>query len=134
MRSLTLKAALAAFLVSAPLGGIAFAAPMHEPHFRSSDHDDSDAPPPTTYVTGGQLSAVLNDLRDADARIQSDQHLKLITPAEARGLEAQGTTIRKAAVADSVRDGGLIPAGEYHQLMARISGLDDQVGHDAFRG
>lgn len=133
MRSLTLKAALAAFLVSTPLG-IAFAAPMHEPHFRSSDHDDSDAPPPTTYTTGGQLSAVLNDLRDTDARIQSDRTLKLITPAEARGLEAQAATIRKAAVADSVRDGGMIPAGEYHQLMARISGLDDQVGHDAFRG
>lgn len=133
MRSLTLKAALAAFLVSAPFAS-ALAAPMHEPHFRSSDHDDSDVPAPTTYAIGGQLSAVLNDLRDADARIASDRQLKLITPAQARGLAAQAAAIRKEAVAGSKHDGGMIPAGEYHQLMARISGLDDQVGQDAFRG
>ncbi|MBB6465389.1 hypothetical protein HNQ96_001247 [Aminobacter lissarensis] len=132
MRSLTLKAAFAASLMSAPLAS-AVAAPMHEPHFRSMDHDDSDAPPPSTYATGGQLSAVLNDLHDTDVRIQSDRRTRLIAPAEARGLEAQAAAIRKAAVAGSIGDCGMIPAGQYHQLMAQISGLDDMVGQDAFR-
>ncbi|MGF7009083.1 hypothetical protein [Aminobacter sp. BE322] len=133
MRSLTFRTSLAALLICTPLAA-AYAASPHEPHFRSIERDDhgTDAAPLSTYVPGGQLSAVLNDLHDANARIVSDRKAKLITPAEARSLEAQVAAVRKAAVADAAS--GMIPGGEYRQLMARITGLDDQVGRDAMRG
>lgn len=154
MRSLTFKAALAALLVSVPLASAyaasaastastASAASRHEPSFgmsdrarlgdrvRSSDHDGSDVAALSSYVRGGQLSAVLNDLRDSDARIATDRKLKLISAAEMRGLRAEEAAIRKAAIGDSARDNAMIPTVQYQQLMAQVANLNAQIDHAA---
>ena len=124
MRSMAFKAALAAILISTPLA-TAFAKEHHgtmrEFSFQSSPSggDTPDSPAPSYgYAPGGQLRAVLDDLQGDDARIASDRQARLITPAEARSLRGEEAMIRRTAARDSARDGGMIPAGEYSQLMA----------------
>jgi hypothetical protein len=121
----------------------ASAASRHEPNFglgdrdrlgdhvRLSDHDSSDTQPLPGYVRGGQLSAVLDELRASDARIASDHKRKLISSAEMRGLRAEEAAIRKAAIADSARDNAMIPNPQYQQLMAQVTNLNAQIDHAA---
>ena len=85
----------------------------------------------SSYVRGGQLSAVLQDLRDSDARIASDRKLKLISAAESRGLRAEEAAIRRTAIGDSTRYNAMIPAPQYHQLMAEVANLNAQIDHAA---
>jgi hypothetical protein len=107
MRSTILKAALAALLTSAPLT-MAFAAPG-----------------PTRYVPNGQLNSILTDLNNADTRISQERSQRLMTPAEARGLKAELSSIRKDAIATN-RD-GTIPMREYRPLMAQIDNVNGQL-------
>ncbi|WP_432286364.1 hypothetical protein SLT36_06435 [Aminobacter sp. BA135] len=137
MRSMAFKAALAAILVSTPLA-TAFAKEHHgtmrEFSFQNSPSggDKPDSPAPSDgYATGGQLRAILDDLQGDNARLMSDRHAKLITPAELRGLRGEEAMIRRTAIRDSARDGGKIPAGQYDRLMAEVNDLGMQIDHDA---
>jgi hypothetical protein len=107
MRSTLFKAALAAFLISTPLT-TAFA-----------------AAPATTYAPNGQLDSILTDLSDANARIANDRSQRLMTPAQARGLHVEVTSIRRDAIAAN-RD-GMIPIGQYRPLMAQVENLQGQL-------
>lgn len=137
MRSLAFKAALAALLLSAPIGS-ALAKAHHAgvdafPNVSSpSGGDRPDSPPPSVgYAPGGQLRAILDDLQNDDARIVSDRRAKLITPSEVRSLRGEEAMIRRTAARDSAADGGKIPTGEYDQLMAQVMGLGSQIDQDA---
>lgn len=107
MRSIILKAALAALLTSAPLT-MAVAAPG-----------------PTRYVANGQLNAVLADLNNADTRISQERSQRIMTPVEARGLETELSSIRKDAIAAN-RD-GTIPMGKYRPLIGQIENVNGQL-------
>src|SRR5688572_24595326 len=107
MRSTILKAALAALLTSAPLT-MAFAAPG-----------------PTRYVPSGQLDSILTDLNNADRRISKEHNKRLMTPAEAHGLKAELSSIRKDAIV--VNGDGVIRMGEYRPLMGKIEKVNGQL-------
>jgi hypothetical protein len=133
MRSLIVKAALAALLISTPLtaafaaAGRDHTAPGHERGEPANRFGGDHAPAPSTYAPNGQLDAILADLGDTNARITYDRSHGLITPAQARRLRVEEATIRREAVADNRRDSGMMPMGQYEQLMAQVSQLQRQL-------
>lgn len=127
MRSLTIKAALAALLLST-LSTAAFAARGDHFQDRSPNIAGGDASPGySTYARNGQLDAVLADLRDANTRIAYDRSHGLITAHQANRLHAEDAMIRREAVAMNARDGGAIPMGQYHRLMSQVDTLQHQL-------
>jgi hypothetical protein len=141
MRSTIVKAALAALLVSTPLTA-AFAASTsgHKGHssgmhtrsdqFRGGNRDtganwNAEDNGYSTYAPNGQLNAILYDLGNAKARITYDRSQRLITPAQANGLRAEATSIRRNAIADD--RGGAIPMWQYRQLVAQVENLQSQL-------
>lgn len=139
MRSMMFKAALAALLISAPMAS-ALARDHHENHEMGPQTQGS---PSGGDVTGSQLpisgqpqvhpvGVILTELRNDDARIANDRHMKRISTAEARQLRGEDAAIRRTAVSDAGY-GGMLSAGTYSQLQSEVSSLDGQITHDAGR-
>lgn len=135
MRSMMFKAALAALLISAPMASAL-----------ARDHEmgpQTQGSPSGGDVTGSQLpisgqpqvhpvGVILTELRNDDARIANDRHMKRISTAEARQLRGEDAALRRTAVSDAGY-GGMLSAGTYSQLQSEVSSLDGQISHDAGR-
>ena len=146
MRSMALKAALAALLITAPMAS-AFAKDHNVDHTGISPSqatrgssslsfdDDSDNTGDSLPISGHPqvhpVSYILSELRSDDARIANDQHMRRISAAEARQLRSEDAAIRRTATSDAGYSGTL-SAGTYAQLQSEVSSLDSQinrVGH-----
>ncbi len=152
MRSLTLKAALAAVLVTTPLAS-AFARDHHPASGASSSQisrsgigalngmagegDSSDSSKPISGQPQLQrmypVNVILGELHSDDARIAADRKMRLVTPAQARALTGEDAAIRRAALNDAAGR-GVVSSSQYNQLTAEVSNLDSQIARDSGRG
>lgn len=151
MRSLILKAAVAATVLTVPLA--AFADPSDRPDYseNSGDHGPMGEPLPLPSPSGGfmnmlkaqpapvihqrvtfrpYLNTVERGLRKADARIDADRQHNWLTVAEAKQLRAQDAKIWRVAAADAKANHGRLSAAEYRALEARIASLNRTIGRD----
>lgn len=150
MRSLTMKAALAAVLVAAPLAS-AFARDHHAASADSrpthpgsaavagmaDEGDSSDSSKPIYGQPQLQrmypVNVILGELRSDDARIAADRKMRLVTPAQARTLTGEDAAIRRTAL-NEAGGGGMVSSSQYNQLTAEVSNLDSQIARDSGRG
>lgn len=150
MRSLTMKAALAAVLVAAPLSS-AFARDHHAASAASSSQishpdtlsgmaDEGDSSDSSKPIYGQPqlqrmypVNVILGELHSDDARIATDRKMRLVTPAQARALTGEDAAIRRAALNDA-GGRGVVSSSQYNQLTAEVSNLDSQIARDSGRG
>ncbi|PWK63540.1 hypothetical protein C8K44_12434 [Aminobacter sp. AP02] len=142
MRSMAFKAALAALLITAPMAS-AFAkehtsdtsgSPSHETYRDFFDGGDNTGN--STSIAGHlqvhPVSYILSELRNDDARIANDRHMRRISAAQARQLTGEDAAIRRTATSDAGY-GGMLSAGTYSQLQSEVSSLGSQISRDAGR-
>ncbi|MBX3566664.1 MAG: hypothetical protein KF914_01315 [Rhizobiaceae bacterium] len=160
MRSFTLKAALAAILVSSSLAG-AYAAQQNSVAIdRGAAQPNGEAwednPQPTDQLVTGSIAApakpvtqtraapgqaapayrprlahIVREVGRADHRIHSDHARGLLTRAEYRQFDARAAAIRADAMKTAGMHRGALPRGHYDSLQARLMQLDRDVRHAA---
>lgn len=160
MRSFTLKAALAAILVSSSLAGAYAASPSGVTIDRGAAQPNGEAwednPQPTDQLVTGSITApaksamqsqaapsqaapayrprlahIVREVGKADHRIHSDHARGLLTRAEYRQFDARVAAIRADAVKTAGMHQGALPRGHYDRLQARLMQLDRDVRHAA---
>ncbi len=148
MHSFTVKAALAAFLISTSLAGAnAASGPSgqgHEGHGHSFNHNRADFPDATQpadtpaaarthYVMAPhqRLARIEDELGAASHRITVDQRHGYLTAAEARRLRHEDHMIRNSANHVAQDHHGLIPRASYDRLQGEVHHLDRDIHRDA---
>lgn len=114
MRSFTLKAGLAALVLSVSAAG-AFAA---QPSAFSSDEA------PAVKVMEPRVDVVLQQLQSTVDGIKVEHQDKNLTSAQTAQLDREAAGIRKDVEKIAAGNHGKVPQGDYHQIMARIDSLN----------
>lgn len=118
MRSISLKAGLAAAIVSLSLAN-AFAAGAVAP--------TTDSPRETAPITEQQrrIGVVLEQLGSTVDGIKMEQKDQNISTADAAKFEKDVSGIRKDAERIAGKNDGKIPVSDYHALLARMDDLQN---------
>jgi hypothetical protein len=157
MRSFTIKAALAAALVSTAFAGaFAEAQPtLNTP--QPSLFDDLSRGGVSPMTTGSvtpqkpaarpvqpvmpmasgeavyrpRLAQIVREVDTAKHRIAVDRHDGYLNNVEARKVEAQAQAIHATAVRTAENHRGALPSESYHMLQARVAELNHTIHHYA---
>lgn len=145
MRSLIVKTALTAILISVPLA-TAFAAShaARSSHgVRAGEHDRRDhwartepgdddplVDPMPMFIPDSRLDTILAEIRAADGRIAADRDRRLLSGAEVRDLRSQEAAIHRQALQMALSDGMISPF-HYHMIEHQIANLDRAISREA---
>ncbi|TCU29389.1 hypothetical protein EV130_102572 [Rhizobium azibense] len=141
MRSLIVKAALTAILITVPLA-TAFAASHpsrhshgaragendHRTHWARSEPGDDDplVDPMPMFITDSRMDTILAEISAADGRIAADSGRMMLSAAEVRDLRSQEAAIRRQAIQVALSD-GMISRFHYHVIEHQIADLDRAI-------
>jgi len=155
MRSFTVKAALAAILVSTSLAGAFAASPGSPPldqlqrdtlQLRSVPKEEIDNTTTASTVKVApsiqktmahkaayrpRLTHIVGRLNVANHRIRTDHDRGLLTRAEFRSLETRAHAIRADAMRIAADHRGALPKARYASLQMRVDRLDRAIHHAA---
>jgi hypothetical protein len=125
--------ALATILAATPLAA-AYAAGHGASPAGNDDHTtrlDEQMPP---IAHGARLTNILNNLQGIDQGIADARQEKRITPATARSLQVQASTIGASAERVARADHGRVPNPQYRKLIGQIDNLDQALLTDTGSG
>lgn len=124
MRSFTPKTSFTIMALTASMLAVPFTGA-----YAGEFADHSGAMDAVTLVDfqGPRADSVLNQLRGIDQGIANATQAKTITPAEAHRLEMRDARITRTAERVAARNHDRMPSGEYHRIMRRVDGLDQQL-------
>lgn len=118
-RTSTKMLALTTSLLAVPFAG-AYAAGF-------GDHNGAVPMPAPTAFQGPRIDSVVGQLQGLDQGITDAAQAKTITPVVAHRLEMRDAKITRTAERVAARDHDRLPSGEYHRIMRRVDGLDQQL-------
>lgn len=125
--------ALASILAATPLA-TAYAAGHGAAFDGNSDHTTRLDEQMMPVDHGARLTNILNDLHGIDQGIANARQEKRITPATARNLQVQASSIGTAAERIAGADHGRVPNPQYHRLIAQLDNLDQTLLTDTGSG
>jgi len=111
--------ALTASLLAVPFAGASAAG--------FGGHDGALPMPAPTAFQGPRIDSVVGQLQGLDQGITDAAQARTITPAEAHGLEMRDARIIRTAERVAARNHDRLPSGDYHRIMRRVDGLDQQL-------
>jgi len=125
--------ALASILAATPLAA-AYAAGHSASLAGNDDHTTRLDEQMTPVDHGMRLINIRNDLRGIDQGIADARQERRITPAAARSLEVQASTIGASAERVARADHGRVPNPQYRKLIGQIDNLDQALLTDTGSG